>query len=192
MRTHCRDGQLPLGREALGKEEHCAAKCPLGGSVIIGMGNNWDGKDVCLRKIKPSQAWGKGADPNGHATPRWGRGSPNCHSPAVMAGKAAGFPCSRASAGPSAPDPTPVTQISPQHPRSHPCNPDPTPVTEISPQHPRSHPCNPDPTPAPQSPRSHPCKPDLTPAPQIPPQRPRSHPSAYFGLSPQRESLEER
>ena len=172
MRTHCRDGQLPLGREALGKEEHCAAKCPLGGSLIIGMGNNWDGKDVCLRKIKPSQAWGKGADPNGHATPRWGRGSPNCHSPAVMAGKAAGFPCSRASAGPSAPDLTPVTQTSPQNPRSHPCNPDLTP--------------------APQSPRSHPCKPDLTPVPQIPPQRPRSHPSAYFGLSPQRESLEER
>ena len=187
--------------------------------MIIGMGNNWDGKDVCLRKIKPSQAWGKGADPNGHATPRWGRGSPNCHSPAVMAGKAAGFPCSRASPGPSAPDLTPVTQTSPQNPRSPPCNPDLTPVTQTSPQHTRSHPCNPDltpapsissllprshpstpdatpgnpdPTPAPQSPRSHPCKPDLTPVPQIPPQPPRSHPSDYFGLSPQRESLEER
>ena len=161
--------------------------------MIIGMGNNWDGKDVCLRKIKPSQAWGKGADPNGHATPRGGRGSPNCHSPAVMAGKAAGFPCSRASAGPSAPDLTPVTQTSPQHPRSHPSAPDLTPVTQISPQHPRSHPCKPDLTPvtqiSPQHPRSHPCNPDLTPAPQRPrshpcnpdptpaPQSPRSHPS---------------
>ena len=63
---------------------------------------------------------------------------------------------------------------------NHPCNPDITPVTQIPPQRPRSQPC----------------KPDLSPVPQIAPQRPRAHPRAhpraYFGLSPQRESLEER
>ena len=62
----------PWDGQTLGKEEHWAAKCPSGWSLIIGTGNGWDGKDVWGRKVRPSQAWGKGADPNGHGTPLGG------------------------------------------------------------------------------------------------------------------------
>ena len=48
VRLHCRDSKSPLGWETLGKEEHWAAKHPSGWQLIIGTGNDWDGKAALL------------------------------------------------------------------------------------------------------------------------------------------------